>query len=70
MKKTASEKDILEDFASLLRQRGLGAEKLGIEAAIYLEDCFGLILSDEEIASIDLSDPESLGRLLVAKGIQ
>jgi hypothetical protein len=68
MKSSGSTKEILEDFASLLGQRGRDTQTLGIEAAMYLEDCFGLVLTDEEIAAIDASDPDSIGRLLAAKG--
>lgn len=67
MKNSGNATEVLADFASLLGRRGRDEPKLGIEAAMYFEDCFGLVLSDEEIASIDPSDPDSLGRLLAAK---
>jgi hypothetical protein len=69
MKSSGSSKMILEDLYSLLERGGREARDLGLEAAMYLEDCFGLVLSDEEIESIDPSDPDSLGRLLAAKGV-
>jgi hypothetical protein len=66
MENRINTKAIAEDFASLLR-RGPGMTPSAIEAAMYIEDCLDVVLSDEEIAALDPADPEAVGRILDAK---
>ncbi len=35
-----------------------------LRQAVLVEDVFGIVLSDDQITDIDLSDPEALGRLV------
>jgi hypothetical protein len=55
----------LRDFGSL-GPRGDG-ELSRIEAAIFLEDCLGLVIGDREIIADNLGDAESIRRFALGK---
>jgi len=64
MKKT--DDAIIDDIIGLFDAES-GRRPSGLEAAIYLEDCLGIELTDDEIASLKKEDPEGIRRLAARK---
>jgi len=59
-------KATLADFEELRLCRSEG--KLSpVEAAMYVEDCFRVALSDDDISEANLEDAAAVGRLLAGK---
>jgi hypothetical protein len=64
--RTEDEARVFTDLGALFgghAERALSA----LEAAMYIEDCFGIVLSDDEIRGLDPADADSLKRLIAEK---
>jgi hypothetical protein len=67
--RTENEARVLADLGTLCSARGERALS-ALEASMYIEDCFGFVLSDEEIRGLDLAAADSLKRLIAEKARQ
>jgi len=57
---------LVEDFFAS-RLVPVDSELAQVEAAMYLEECFGVRITDAEIAPETLGNPEAIRRFLRAK---
>lgn len=65
MKKNDCE-TLLDDYLMARSESG-DAELFAIEAAIFVEECFGITLKDDEIVVENLGTPDALSRLVHAR---
>jgi hypothetical protein len=57
---------ILSEYEEGQKQPG-GSDLAAVETAIFLEDAFGIILSEDEIDPMLLGNPDAVRRLVAGK---